>query len=70
MKGSFNMDDNLIMDTERSYEDKQQAAERDWIYFNFGDADGHVWSQTEIKAYEDWLMSNDPAIHGDGSYYD
>lgn len=53
------MDDNLIMDTER-----------DWIYFNFGDADGHGWSQTEIKAYEDWLMSNDPAIHGDGSYYD
>ena len=52
------------------YEDMQQSAKHDWAYDAFGDGDDHGWTQDEIEAYEDWLMSDDPAIRDDGSYYD
>ena len=64
-------DDNLFMtDEEEDYEDMQQAAKDDWACNQFGDGDDHGWTQDEIDQYEDWLMSDDPGIHADGSYYD
>ena len=64
-------EDNLFMtDEEMDYEDMQEAAKGDWCYSNFGDGDDHGWTQEEIDRYEDQLMSNDPGIHSDGSYYD
>ena len=64
-------ENNLFMtDEEMDYEDMQRSANRDWCYNQFGDGDDHGWTQEEIEAYEAWLMSDDPAIHADGSYYD
>ena len=64
-------ENNLFMtDEEKDYEDMQRSAKHDWWYSNFGDGDNHGWTQEEIDQYEDWLMSDDPAIHSDGSYYD
>ncbi|MQB95452.1 hypothetical protein DN440_06560 [Lactobacillus reuteri] len=63
-------DEKYMTDKEQDYENMQQSAKCDWTYFNFGDADDHGWTQTEIEVYENWLMSDDPGIHGDGSYYD
>ena len=64
-------ENNLFMtDEEEDYEDMQRSAKGDWVYDQFGDGDDHGWTQDEIEAYEDWLMSDDPAIHADGSYYD
>ncbi len=64
-------ENNLFMtDEEEDYEDMQQSAKHDWCYDTFGDGDDHSWTQSEIEAYEDWLMSDDPGIQPDGSYYD
>ena len=64
-------DNNLFMtDEETDYEDMQRSAKHDWAYSGFGDGDDHGWTQDEIEAYEDWLMSDDPAIRDDGSYCD
>ena len=64
-------ENNLFMtDEEEDYEDAQRSANRDWWYIQFGDGDDHGWTQDEIDQYEDWLMSNDPAIREDGSYCD
>ena len=64
-------ENNLFMtDEEQDYEDMQQASKHNWAYREFGDADDHGWTQSEIESYEEWLMSDDPGIHADGSYYD
>lgn len=64
-------DENFFMtDEEEDYEDAQRNTKHDWCYDTFGDGDDHSWTQDEIEAYEDWLMSDDPAIRDDGSYYD
>lgn len=64
-------ENNLFMtDEEMDYEDAQQSAKHDWAYDTFGDGDAHGWTQDEIEAYEDWLMSDDPGVRDDGSYYD
>lgn len=62
--------DLFMTDEEEDYEDMQLSANRDWSYREFGDGDAHGWTQDEIDQYEDWLMSDDPGIHSDGSYYD
>lgn len=62
--------DLFMTDEEMDYEDMQRSAKHDWYYSNFGDGDNHGWTQDEIEAYEDWLMSNDPGVRDDGSYYD
>lgn len=60
----------FMTDEEMDCEDMQRSAKGDWAYTKFGDGDDHGWTQDEIEAYEDWLMSDDPAIRDDGSYYD
>ncbi len=62
--------DLFMSDEEMDYEDMQRNAKHDWWYSNFGDGDDHGWTQDEIDHYEDWLMSNDPGVREDGSYYD
>lgn len=62
--------DLFMTDEEMDYEDMQRSAKHDWEYREFGDGDAHGWTQDEIEAYEDWLMSDDPGIQPDGSYYD
>lgn len=64
-------ENNLFMtDEEEDYEDMQRSAKHDWAYHEFGDGDDHGWTQDEIDQYEDWLMSDDPGVREDGSYYD
>ena len=62
--------DLFMTDEEMDYEDLQEATKDDWCYKRFGDGDDHGWTQDEIDQYEDWLMSDVPAIRDDGSYYD
>lgn len=64
-------DNNLFMtDEEEDYEDMQKATKDDWAYNAFGDGDDHGWTQDEIEAYENWLMSDDPSILPNGEWYD
>lgn len=48
----------------------QNAAMNDPYYRNWGDGNDHGWTESDIEQYEQWLMSNDPGIRADGSYYD
>lgn len=51
-------------------QEENQSDSSDWCWNTFGDGDPHGWTQSEIDDYEDWLMSDDPAIRPDGSYVD
>ncbi|MDD1400974.1 hypothetical protein PSA87_04935 [Limosilactobacillus reuteri] len=62
--------DLFMSDEEMDYEDMQRNANHDWAYHEFGDGDDHGWTQDEIEAYEDWLMSDDPSILPNGEWYD
>lgn len=64
------MNDDFKTNEQREYEDMHRHDNDDFYYKNFGDGDPHGWTQYEIDRYEYWLMSNDPSIQPDGSYYD
>lgn len=64
------MNDDFKTNEQLDYEQMHRHDNDDFYYKNFGDGDDHGWTQDEIERYEDWLMSNDPGIQQDGSYYD
>lgn len=64
------MNDDFKTNEQLDYEQMHRHDNDDFYYKTFGDGDDHGWTQGDIERYEEWLMSNDPAIQADGSYYD
>lgn len=64
------MNDDFKTNEQLDYEQMHRHDNDDFYYKHFGDGDPHGWTKGDIERYEEWLMSNDPAIQSDGSYYD